>query len=87
MPDDQPRDALDTEVTDVHIQSSLEEFPATDDACGGEDADRCQAYADSTGERCRHRPLAGLPYCSDHVHLLDEVDIIRHGLQALESGG
>lgn len=81
MQDDPPRDK---DAMSVHTQASLKDWAATDD----EDApDRCRAWADSTGERCRHRPLSGLPYCSDHAHLIDEVDIIRHGLKALKSDG
>ena len=36
---------------------------------------RCEAYANSTGERCQREPMGPLPYCSDHIHLLNEVDL------------
>jgi hypothetical protein len=51
------------------------------------DSDRCEAIADYTGNRCEHSSLPGIPYCADHKHLLDEVDIVRYGLKCLKSGG
>lgn len=39
--------------------------------------ERCEAFADSTGERCERSAVGGLPYCSDHRHLLDDVDRAR----------
>lgn len=39
--------------------------------------DRCEAFAESTGERCERPAVGGLPYCSDHRHLLDDVDRAR----------
>ena len=45
------------------------------------DPDRCEAYADSTGERCRQAAMTPFPYCADHQHLLDEVDLERMGLK------
>lgn len=42
---------------------------------------RCKAYAESTGERCRHTPMGPLPYCADHRHLLDDVDRRELGLK------
>lgn len=40
-----------------------------------EAAPRCKAIAERTGEQCLHTPLATLPYCRQHVHLLDDVDL------------
>lgn len=45
------------------------------------DAERCEAYADSTGERCQHPAMEPFPYCGDHKHLLDDVDLQRMGLK------
>ena len=36
---------------------------------------RCEAIAASTGERCKHDAVKPSPYCSDHLYLLDEVDV------------
>lgn len=63
-------------------QGSLDDFPI--DVADG---DRCQAIADSTGERCQH-PVAGpFPYCGDHLDLLDDVDKKQMGLKLPKSGG
>ena len=64
-------------------QLPLDEFTASTDT----DGHRCEAYADSTGERCQHTAIKGFPYCGDHKHLLDDIDIVRMGLKALNSGG
>lgn len=48
---------------------------------------RCTAYAESTGERCRHTPMGPLPYCADHRHLLDDVDKREMGLKPPISQG
>lgn len=42
-----------------------------------DDSERCEAYAQSTGERCRHDSMPTLPYCRDHIHLLDDVDLAQ----------
>ena len=49
------------------------------------DTARCQALADATGERCRHDAVEPFPYCGDHIHLLDEVDLRRMGLKPPKS--
>lgn len=68
---------------DEERQVSLDEFAMPDDA----DADRCEAIADYTGERCQHTSLSGIPYCGDHKHLLDDVDVVQYGLKRLKSDG
>lgn len=50
----------------------------------GEDADtqraQCQAFADSTGERCQRVAMPLFPYCGDHIHLFDaETDLHETG--------
>jgi len=62
-------------------QATLEEF--TRSAL----ATQCEAYADSTGERCQHDAMGPFPYCADHRHLLDAVDLERMGLSLSKSGG
>ena len=52
-----------------------------DEVLGGVDPDRCEAYADSTGERCQHPAMGPFPYCGNHKHLLDDVDLERMGLK------
>ena len=42
---------------------------------------RCEAIAASTGERCKHDAIVPLPYCADHRHLLDTVDLERMALK------
>ena len=42
---------------------------------------RCEAIAASTGERCEHDAIVPLPYCADHKHLLDAVDLERMALK------
>jgi hypothetical protein len=49
--------------------------------------DQCEAFADSTGERCQRDAVSPFPYCSDHMHLLDEVDQRRIGLKPPISDG
>lgn len=49
--------------------------------------EQCEAYADSTGERCQHTALDPLPYCGDHKHLLDEIDLDQVGLKPPKSEG
>jgi len=53
---------------------------STTQATLGESADekQCEAIANSTGRRCEHDALLGVPYCPDHYHLLDEVDMRDH---------
>lgn len=48
---------------------------------------QCEAIADSTGERCQHDAIRPIPYCGDHKHLMDEVDLNRIGLNLPKSGG
>lgn len=57
-------------------QRRLEEF-----------VDRCEAYAGTTGERCRRDAVAPFPYCGDYLHLLDAVDKERMGLKPPKSDG
>lgn len=45
------------------------------------DATQCQAIARSTGERCQQPAAGPFPYCGDHNHLLDDVDLERMGLK------
>ena len=42
---------------------------------------RCEAIAASTGERCEHDAIVPLPYCADHRHLVDAVDLERMALK------
>ena len=42
---------------------------------------RCEAIAASTGERCEHDAIVPLPYCADHRHLVDTVDLERMALK------
>jgi len=64
-------------------QRTLEEFlnQQRDGSDGGtlvkETSDRCEAIADSTGERCQHETVDPFPYCNLHLDLLDEVDLQR----------
>lgn len=68
-------------------QESPGSGPPIDDTPTPPDAERCEAIADSTGERCKRAAIKGFPYCGLHKGLLDEVDIVRIGLNALESRG
>jgi hypothetical protein len=45
------------------------------------DPDRCQATSARSSRRCKHDALAGVPYCADHFHLLEDDD-----LRDIESG-
>lgn len=78
MPEIEAKTETETDATS--FQATIDEFIQIDE-------NRCEAYADSTGERCRHEPLPGFPYCGDHFHLLDEVDFVRYGVNAVDSGG
>lgn len=66
-------------------QRRLDEFLTNADT-GVLVKDRCEAYADSTGDRCRRSAVSPFPYCSDHLHLLDDVDRERLGLNPPKSG-
>lgn len=70
-------------------QRRLEDFLTNSGAshAGALVKERCEAFADSTGERCQRDAVAPFPYCSDHMHLLDEVDMRRMGLNPPKSGG
>jgi len=46
---------------------------------------RCEAFADSTGERCKHDAVEPFPYCGDHLDLLDPVDLRRIGFKPSKS--
>lgn len=48
---------------------------------------QCEAIATSTGVRCERDAMEPFPYCSDHKHLLDEVDLRRIGLKPPKSEG
>ena len=50
------------------------------------DQNQCEAYADSTGERCQKRAMGPFPYCGDHKHLLSDVDLERMGLKPSKTG-
>lgn len=57
---------------------SLDQMRVTEFVGEGEDigASQCQAYADSTGERCQRDAMVHFPYCGDHIHLFDaETDL------------
>lgn len=58
-----------------------------DERLGVVDAKQCEAFADSTGERCQQDAMEPFPYCADHKHLLDDVDLRRMGLKPPKSGG
>lgn len=62
-------------------QLTLDDFASGDDG-----RDRCKAIAASTGKQCRRKAISPFPYCGDHKHPLDEVDVIRMGLNSLKSG-
>ncbi|QLD88308.1 hypothetical protein HWV07_04370 [Natronomonas salina] len=64
-------------------QLPLDEFTTSTST----DENRCEAYADSTGDRCQHDAIPGIPYCGTHKHLLDDVDVLRMGLKSLKSDG
>lgn len=54
---------------------SLEERQLQLDDLDPVDPDRCEAFADSTGERCKHPAMSPFPYCQDHIDdLLDPDD-------------
>ena len=75
----------DTE-RDEDGQVSLEDF-ALDELLDPVDSDQCEAYADSTGERCERDAMTPFPYCELHIDdLLDEVDLERIGLKPSNSG-
>lgn len=62
-----PRDAATTDDV-AGEQATLQDYHATD-------TPRCEAYADSTGERCQRPALPAIPYCPDHRHLTDDTDL------------
>lgn len=64
--------------------SSSDTHQTTIDELG--DHSQCEAIATSTGERCERDAMDPFPYCSDHAHLLDEVDLRRMGLEPPKSG-
>jgi hypothetical protein len=66
---------------DAERQASLDDFPIN-----FADGDRCEAIADSTGERCQHPAAGPFPYCGDHLDLLDDVDKKRMGLKPPKPG-
>jgi hypothetical protein len=67
---------------DEEWKASLDDFPI--DLADG---DRCEAIAESTGERCQHPAAGPFPYCGDHLGLLDDVDKKQMGLKPPKSGG
>jgi len=73
---------MEDKPPDEERQASLTDFPV--DLADG---DRCEAIADSTGERCQHQAAGPFPYCGDHLDLLDDVDKKRMGLRHSKSDG
>ncbi len=73
-----------TQIEPTGGQRRLDDFVTDAGRCR---RDRCEAYADSTGDRCKRDAVAPFPYCSDHMHLLDAVDLKRMGLKRPKSGG
>jgi hypothetical protein len=63
-----------SELSAASRQATLDELKA-----------RCEAYADSTGERCKHDAVEPFPYCSDHMDLLDDDDLRRIGAKPSKS--
>ena len=67
---------------DDEPSSDTEENASTSRQLTLDDLDpRCEAIAASTGERCKHDAIVPLPYCADHRHLLDTVDLERMALK------
>lgn len=56
-----------------------------DDYLDPVDGARCEAFAESTDERCRQNAMEPFPYCADHKHLLDDVDLRQMGLKPPKS--
>lgn len=65
---------------------SLEDF-ALDELLDPVNSNQCEAFADSTGDRCERDAMTPFPYCELHIDdLLDEVDLERIGLKPSNSG-
>jgi hypothetical protein len=59
--------------------SGRSSLPSRAEALSTADTSRCEAIADSTGERCQRESVGPLPYCELHNHLLDDVDLQQIG--------